>query len=145
MTGSGYKTKQRDAILGFMIENKDRHVTVSQISEYLSKQGKHIGVTTIYRHLDKLLDNDLVRKYSLGPGECSCYQYAGGDKDCHEHFHLVCEKCGRLFHLECEHLSELKGHILEEHGFTVDPFKTVFYGLCSDCRNNEEIKEGETE
>ena len=125
---NGYKTKQRNAILQYMLEHKDRHVTVSQIGDYFAQKG-----TTIYRHLEKLLEQGFVRKYNIDSSTGACFQYAGDNNKCREHFHLKCEKCGSLIHLECSHLDELYRHILAEHGFVLDPFRTVFYGLCRSC------------
>ena len=45
--GTGYKTRQRQAILDFLIEKKDEHVTVGNISEHLEKDGVKVGTTTI--------------------------------------------------------------------------------------------------
>lgn len=137
----GYKTKQRQVILNYMMEHQNSHVTVSHISDYLSEQGTPVGVTTIYRHLDKLLEQGLVRKYTVDASTCACYQYAADGKECHEHFHLKCECCGKLIHLECSHLDELIAHICSEHGFTLDPFRTVLYGTCRDCTEKKESKE----
>ena len=66
MSGSnGYKTKQRDTILKYMTDHKDSHVTVNGISDYLTGQGTHVGTATIYRHLERLVEQGLVRKYTL--------------------------------------------------------------------------------
>ena len=135
----GYKTKQREAILDYLVQHKDSHVTVNTIGDYLAEQGTPVGVTTIYRHLDKLLEQGLVRKYTIDSTTCACFQYSGQQEGCHEHFHLKCEKCGKLIHLECSHLDDLISHIFSEHGFTIDPFRTVIYGCCCDCtRSNKE-------
>lgn len=128
-----YKTRQREAILNFLIENKDSHVTVNDISEHMEEKGNHVGVTTIYRHLEKLLEQGLVRKYTVEGTTSACFQYSHADKDCREHFHLKCEKCGKLIHLECNRLNDISGHIYDEHGFRIDLFRTVFYGICGEC------------
>ncbi len=134
---NGYKTRQREAILKYMLEHQDSHVTVNQISDYFENEGTPVGVTTIYRHLEKLLEQDFVRKYNTGASNSACFQYAVQDKKCHEHFHLMCEKCGCLFHLECRHMNEVYSHIFSEHGFRINPFKTVFYGICEECSQKE--------
>ncbi len=138
---SGYKTKQKDMILDFLVENKNSHVTVSRISDYLDKVGTHVGVTTIYRHLDKLHEQGIVRKFTVDGTTSACYQYASSDKKCFEHFHLKCEKCGKLIHLNCRHVTEMYNHILEEHGFSVNLYRTVLYGVCKECKEKtlEEI------
>ena len=132
----GYKTKQREAILNYLIMHKDSHVTVNSISDYLTAQGTPVGTTTIYRHLEKLFEQGFVRKYTVDATTCACFQYASQDKDCHEQFHLKCEKCGKLIHLECSKLDGLLSHICAEHGFSIDPFRTVIYGMCRECSEN---------
>ncbi len=138
----GYKTKQREAVLRYMMEHRNSHVTVNQISDSFAERGMSVGVTTIYRHLEKLLEQGFVRKYTVDGAVGACFQYAD-DKQCREHFHLMCERCGCLIHLECSHLNELAEHIFSEHGFAVNPFRTVFYGKCKACLA-EENKVGES-
>lgn len=140
-SSNGYKTRQREAILDYILKHKDSHVTVNQISEYFENNGHPIGVTTIYRHLEKLLEQDFVRKYNTGTTNGACFQYAVRDQECYEHFHLMCEKCGCLIHLECHRMNDLYSHIFSEHGFKIDPFKTVFYGICQKCADDPNEKE----
>ena len=47
---------------------------------------------------------------------------------------LQCEGCGAIFHMDCSHLGELYTHLLESHGFAINPRRTMFYGLCEKCR-----------
>lgn len=136
MAGS-YKTKQRDTILRYMTEHRDAHVTVNTISDYLSAQGTPVGTATIYRHLEKLVEQGIVRKYMIDAGTGACFQFAAPDQACQEHFHLKCERCGKLIHLKCEFIQNLEAHIYADHGFAIDPLRTVFYGVCRECRQND--------
>ena len=52
----------------------------------------------------------------------------------YHHFHLICEKCGKLIHLDCHEAEHLLVHIKDEHGFAIDVSKVNFYGLCDDCQ-----------
>ena len=134
---AGYKTKQRQAILGYLTEKRDEHLTAKQICGYFAKAENPIGLTTIYRRLEELEKLGQVRRYSVDGGS-ACFQLIGEDGSCHEHFHLVCEQCGRLFHMECGYLEGVSGHILEEHGFQVNPLKIMFYGICRECREKQD-------
>ena len=62
-------------------------------------------------------------------------EYTGRDdpQDGKVCFHCKCEKCGRLIHLKCEELSGIAGHLYSEHHFSLDPKRTVFYGICEKC------------
>ena len=129
-----YSTRQRDAILSFLREN-NAHVRASDIVFHLKEQGYKISTATVYRTLDKLVCDGVVRKIVVGDDVGACYQYLDGD-NCAEHFHLKCIKCGRFIHLSCEFLHSVEEHIFKDHGFTVSSGKTVIYGTCAQCDNN---------
>lgn len=130
---SGYKTRQKEKILDYLVRNKEKHTNVQEISAFLTEEGTPVGTATIYRQLDKLIDSGTVRRYNFDGKTGACYQYIENDSECHEHFHLKCTICGKLIHLNCERLSGIDRHIFEHHGFQIDPSQTVFYGKCSDC------------
>jgi Fur family ferric uptake transcriptional regulator len=109
------------------------HVTVNQIVRHFGNREAAIGQTTIYRHLEKLVNDGKIRKYLLTEGGGACYQYIDAGKNCREHFHLKCEQCGRLIHLDCDKLDRIRRHILREHDFQINMLKTTFYGKCKEC------------
>ena len=129
-----YQTKQGRALVEYLRSQGSRHVSVQQIASGLPEK---IGTATIYRQLDKLAAQGLVRKY-VSDGDPACYQYVGEDaKNCMQHFHLKCSSCGELIHLECEEMGRLSEHILREHGFRTDPLRSVLYGTCAECLKKE--------
>lgn len=137
-----YKTKQREYILTYLQSCGGRHTTVAEIVRHLQDSGTPVGTATVYRNLEQLTEEGIVRKYLLDSKSCACYQFVdtthGGS--CQEHFHLKCTSCGRLFHVTCDHLSQLNDHLLTHHGFVIDHTKTVLYGLCAECRVKKEKK-----
>lgn len=130
----GYKTRQKDAILEFFKENR-RHVTVHEIAEHLRKSDNPVGVTTVYRYIDTLLESGIVQKYILDGEDSAVYEYIGDD-GCRDHFHLKCEGCGKLIHIECEQIKSLYDHVQLDHSFAISGSKTVFWGRCADCRGS---------
>lgn len=52
-------------------------------------------------------------------------------------YHCKCEKCGKLIHLQCNEVESLKQHMMEHHGFEMDSLRTVFYGICSECKKTQ--------
>ncbi len=126
---SYYETKQKSVILDYLKNHSGEHTTAAGIVAGLKANGEKIGTATVYRRLDKLVDNGEVRKYITD--KVACYQYTG--KECGNHFHLKCTKCDTLFHVDCDFLSELAPHILQHHNFKVDNYRTVMYGLCEKC------------
>ena len=138
MKQSGYKTRQKEKILQYLIDHPSQHITVQDISRHLSEDGFSVGTATIYRQLDQLVSDGTIRKYTIDNRTGACYEYLPDTKECHRHFHLKCMQCETLYHVTCEQLSQLETHILEHHGFQIDQSKTVLYGVCQSCR--EKIK-----
>ena len=137
MTSQWYKTRQKAVIEELLVKNADRHLTADDITDMLKENGNDVGRTTVYRTLERLVSDNKVRRFAMPQGESACYQYISMGETCHEHFHLKCNKCGALLHIECEQMSLLSGHIAEHHGFTVDNLKTVLYGVCRKCAGEE--------
>ncbi len=137
--GSGYKTRQRSAVVAVLEGADGAHMTAKQVHEELVCRGSSIGAATVYRQLERMVDEGLARRYNLGPGEAACYEYTAGDPCAREHcFHCVCTVCGKLYHVECDYLGDIADHLSQEHGFAVDPQRTVFYGVCKECQAKRE-------
>ncbi|MBE6836328.1 MAG: transcriptional repressor [Ruminococcaceae bacterium] len=132
----GYNTKQQDAILSVLKSTKGKHITADEIYLKLIHQGKAVGKTTIYRHLEKLTADGTVRRFATGDNSGACYQLSSSH--CNEHYHLKCSECGKLIHVECDFLDELAKHLMTDHSFELDKCKTVLYGKCKDCREGKE-------
>lgn len=130
---AGYRTRQRELIVQFLKENSGRHLVAEDVAEHLRLAGTAVGKATVYRTLERLVEQNTVRKYRLGEGKSACYQYVGDSPDCQEHYHLKCEGCGKLLHVECEYLQDISEHVLTHHHFHVNGAKTVLYGLCDHC------------
>lgn len=133
MKKNNYNTKQKELLLNYLRECEENHITVQEISAYLTNNGNPMGISTIYRQLDRLVEQGIVRKYILDGRSGACYQYINEEKTCNSHFHLKCVNCGTLFHVDCSFLSEIDSHIMEHHRFAIDNSKTVFYGVCESC------------
>lgn len=140
-----YHTKQQKVILQFMEQMDQGYITVSQIAEYLKKQGESVGLTTIYRHLDRFLKEGIVRKIVLDGNSGACYQYIGSREDEENQFLLKCEDCGDIMNMDCGHMKELYSHVLEEHHFNVNPHRTMFYGVCEKCLEKDQDEEEKKE
>lgn len=138
---SGYKTKQKEKIVQYLTAHEGEHVTAQELSRHLEENGSPVGTATIYRHLDALVTDGVLRKYTIDSRSCACYEYLPHNAACRRHFHLKCMECGKLYHVTCEHLDGIEAHIFEHHGFQIDQSKTVLYGVCKACREKTEPEE----
>mgnify|MGYP002623838055 CR=1 FL=1 len=139
---SAYKTHQQDLLLSYLSKTNGKHFTAEDVRNHFEKKGISIGCATIYRQLEKFVGQGKVLKFFIDEHSAACFEYIGEDSNNskEQHFHLKCEKCGRLSHLECEELVQLKEHLTDEHGFILNPCRTVFYGLCSECAKEKNAK-----
>ena len=133
-----YRTRQQDELLEYLKETPGVHHTAAQIRDHFASREKSIGTATIYRQLERFAADGTVRKYLLDAGGSACYEYVGMEMPVEgaPHFHCKCEKCGTLIHLGCAELEAIRLHLLEHHGFEWNAGKTVFYGICDQCRKS---------
>ena len=129
-----YQTRQQNELLEYLQKTQGEHHTAAQIRDHFASSDHPIGTVTIYRQLERLTEAGVVRKYTLGEGISACYEYVGQANECTSHFHCKCEQCGRLIHVDCDMLEKIRTHLLQEHGFAWNAGKTVFYGICDQCR-----------
>ena len=129
-----YRTRQQDELLEYLRQNPGLHHTAAQIRDHFASVDQRIGTATIYRQLERFVEEGTVRKDLLETGDSACYEFVEKKAACANHFHCKCEKCGKLIHMDCEELQEVRNHLLEHHGFLWNAGKTVFYGICDQCR-----------
>lgn len=131
-----YKTKQQDGVLKYLNENAGAHVTAEDIRENARNGDSQISLATVYRQLDKLVEQGLVIKYETDKGSPACFEYIDPNLDINpdKEFHCRCISCGALIHIRCREISGIEDHLLKEHHFLIDPKRTVFYGHCENCQ-----------
>ena len=125
-----YKTKQRKILLDFLNSHLDQKFTAKMIFEGLVEP---ISLSAIYRNLSKLEEEGLLKRFSTKGDSEIFYQYISS-KCCENIFHFSCTKCKSTFHLE-EDLTKKLEQVFVEQNFLIDKNKTIFYGICQNCRN----------
>jgi len=127
--GKGLKvTPQRIAILE-AITILNNHPTVEQINDYIRKNNPNIATATVYKVLDALTENGLVRKVKT---EKDIMRY---DAFLEKHHHLYSIDSDRIEDYSDDELNEL----LEEHftkkriqGFKIEDIKLQIIGTFTD-------------
>ena len=136
-----YKTKQMTELVNYLKSIQGQHVTVQEINKYFKDREIAVGTTTIYRQLEKMVKEGFVTKYMIEGSDRACFEYIGEDKSSEykSSYHCKCEKCGKLIHIHCREVENLSRHMTEYHEFQLNPKRTVFYGICNECRENENL------
>ena len=97
-----------------------------------------VNTTTVYRYLDKLCAEHVVIKYPDLNSDKAVFQFAGEEKKCTDHLHLKCIRCGKVVHLDCDFMDELKEHLFRDHGFRLQCSGDMLHGICKDCENRSD-------
>lgn len=127
-------TNQRIGVLETLASYPDKHLTAEEIYDKVKQEYPEIGLATVYRTIQLLLELHLIDKISLNDG-CVRYEIARLDssKTKHHHHHLVCLSCGNVFSFEDDLLEELEEKIKEKTDFCVVDHEVKLYGYCREC------------
>ena len=128
-------TNQRLLVLQVLAEHRDRHMTAEDIYELVKEDYPEIGLATIYRTVQLLLEMQLVDRINLDDG-CEIGESFDGVER-HHHHHLICKTCGKVLPFKDDLLDELERHIEEETGFHVLDHELKFYGQCQECQKGQ--------
>jgi len=122
-------TRQRDRVAEIVLTSDD-HLSVEQIRRRLEQHGDRVGLATIYRTLDLLLESGLVRGHDFGQG-FRRFEPVPGQAD---HEHLICVRCGRVTEFANERLERMLPIIADEYGFQPERHRVEVYGVCRECQ-----------
>lgn len=127
-------TGQRIGVLETLAAFPEEHLTTEEIYDKVRIQYPEIGLATVYRTVQLLLELQLIEKITLDDG-CVRYEIAKhieGESG-HHHHHLVCTACGNVFSFQDDLLEEVEKRIQEKLGFEVTDHEVKFYGICRNC------------
>ena len=108
-------THQRLLVLSVLEENSGSHMTAEDIYDLVSEDYPEIGLATVYRTLQHLLNGETK----------------------HNHHHLICKRCNKVMPFDDDLLESLEDHIEKATGFHVLDHELKFYGLCKDCMKKQ--------
>ena len=140
--GYGYKiTTGREIVLGIMA-GSEKHLSAEEIYIKAHAMNPAIGMTTIYRTLDILVEMRLVNKFDFGDGRAR-YELTEGPKGALHHHHLICTSCNRAIDYtdfideEVELLTKTEKVLAKKYNFKISRHQIQFYGLCENCQKGK--------
>ena len=127
-------TSQRLMVLNILSAHGDEHLTVEEIYDLAKEESPEIGLATIYRTVQVLLELHVIEKVTFDDGFAR-YELNGEETgSVHRHHHAICTQCGKVYSLETDLLDTLEKQVFESLGFEVTDHEVKLYGLCSACR-----------
>ena len=120
------RSKKREAILE-LIQSSKAHPNAQWVYGQLKPRFSNLSLGTVYRNIKVLLDEGALASAGIVHGQ------ERFDGDTQTHPHAVCKGCGLIIDLpESIALNVDSSRVIPS--FTIDLRDTVFYGLCSDCK-----------
>ncbi len=126
--------KYKDIITDYLKNHEEHRIKAIDIYNMMREEDCNVNKTTVYRNLDKLEAEGVLKKYKLADENVSYYRYVDRQAHCDTHLHMQCKCCGKIFHLNCDFMDEIKHHLLAEHGFLLDCSDSLLVGYCADCQ-----------
>jgi Fur family transcriptional regulator, ferric uptake regulator len=120
-------TRQAEAIAA-AIASLPGFCSAQEIHAELRRRGEHVGLTTVYRHLQVLSEQGAVDTIRDESGE-ALYRQCGSTV---HHHHLTCRICGRSVEVEGHAVEQWAAKVAVEAGFTSVDHTVELFGLCPD-------------
>ncbi len=121
-------TRQR-AEIAEILNRSNNFLTAQELHDELRRTGSTVGLTTVYRNLQWLVDTDSV-DVIVGDGGEALYRKCGSAE---HHHHLVCTGCRRSVEVQAEAVERWADSTARDHGFAAVTHVAELFGLCSRC------------
>ena len=121
------RTTQQHVAISRALERTERPLTVPEIHGEALETCSSLGVATVYRTVNRLVEEGWLSEVSL-PGEPARYEL----RDLAHHHHFRCECCARVFDVAAP-CDSITTNI--PAGFRVSRHELTFHGICVDCHD----------
>ncbi len=130
-TPSRRPTRQQAAV-ATLLERSEEFTSAQTLHARLRDSGEGIGLATVYRALQAMVDAGSVDVLRTDEGE-AVYRVCST----HHHHHLVCRSCGRTVEVEGPAVEKWSDAVAADHGFSDVTHTLEIFGTCADCTGRE--------
>ena len=121
------RTRQRAAV-DQILSHLEEFRTAQQIHDVLRHQGDSVGLTTVYRTLQAMVESGELDALRTDDGETAYRRCSSG-----HHHHLVCRSCGRTLEVSGPAVEHWATAVADEHGFRDVSHDLEIFGTCGSC------------
>ena len=124
---SGRTTRQRSALLA-ILEEPAGFRSAQELHARLRERGEPVGLATVYRGLQALVEAGEVDVLRGDDGEAA-YRRCSPQ----HHHHLLCRSCGLTVEVADPPVERWAAKVAAEHGFRDVQHSLEVFGTCADC------------
>ena len=122
-------TNQRQAVWDEIKSNED-HRDAEEIYNALRKNNLNVSRATVYRTIDVLYKNNLIRKIELGDSPAKYENKVNSE----HHDHIICVQCGKIEEFVDETIETRQDAIIDKMGLKMIRHIHQLFVLCKDCQ-----------
>jgi len=121
-------TPQRMAVIDALVAHRT-YATAQDLHAAVRCAQPHLGLATVYRTLELLVDCGLAEPFPQPNNELR-YAFCSAQ----HHHHLICKTCGLVDEVPGCALQGLQRDIEQTSQFAIEEHALTFFGACRDCR-----------
>jgi Fe2+ or Zn2+ uptake regulation protein len=131
-------TRQLTAVYD-ALQGDHSHPNADEIYLRVRKKLPRISLGTVYRNLQRLVEEGKIRVFLLGE------RVARYDPMIEEHDHFICRQCGRVEDVWLERDRRVNLAPLLKEGFAITTHSLAIHGLCRQCGQRQKSRRKITE
>ncbi len=124
-------TTQRQIILE-ELSKVTSHPTANEVYDMVRKRLPRIGLGTVYRNLELMAENGVIRKLEVGGTQKRF------DATTTPHYHIRCTGCDRVEDIMITVQQDINSLAASSSTYHVLGHHIEFSGLCEDCQKKQE-------
>ena len=132
-----YHTKATQEIEQYLSLQKDKSFCVADVYHYLESNNVDVNQSTVYRTLDRMTDNGVLVRFKTASSGNYYYRISDEHNNCDAHLHMQCRKCGKVMHLDCAFMDEIRKNLMKQYGFALECNGSTLSGLCRNCKDEQ--------
>ncbi len=127
-----------------LLHDTDAHLSAEEIFMRAHVLNSSIGLTTVYRTLELLVQIGVVQKFDFGDKKAR-YELTDRSNVKGHHHHLVCMGCKTIIDYsdyikdELDMVQKAEAGLAKKHRFQIMGHIIRFYGMCENCRSQKQI------
>jgi len=127
-TRSGSLTRQRQLVLE-VLKDTSGHLDAGMVYQEARKRDERISLATVYRSLDFLVKEGLIKESSLGLDQA---HFEVTTKT--QHFHFMCLECGEVIELDAADIHDSLNNACQAKNLQISETHLYVRGICDNCR-----------
>ncbi len=125
---SGRRTTRQRTALVTLLDELDGFRSAQDLHALLRERGDSVGLATVYRALQALVDEGQLDILRGSDGEAAYRRCSPA-----HHHHLVCRSCGKTVEVADPPVERWASRMAAEHGFSEVQHQVEVFGICGNC------------